>query len=118
VTYVGAWYQSGEISGPAITVAVGSDVAVHLSLQATGNMRGELRTEVWKEMSPPPDGPVQTCSKAPTLFTGTQAVWACDFSAAELTGAGFTKYFLKAYWNGSPLVELPVGGEGVMTTPR
>jgi hypothetical protein len=77
-------------------------------------MRGELRTEVWRETTPAPGGPEETCSKSPTLFAGNQAVPACDFTAAEASA----KYYLKVYWNGSPLIEQPVAGQGVTTLPR
>jgi hypothetical protein len=111
--YGGAQFQSGQASGPAITVAAGSEVEVYVSLNATGNMRGELRTEVWTEATPPPGGPEETCSKAPTLFTGNQAILACDFTAMEPSA----RYYLKVYWNGSPLTEQPIAGQMVTTLP-
>ena len=65
----------------------------------------------------PPDTSVQACSKAATLSKGAHEVYACEFTAEDLTNRTFTHYYLKAYWNSVPLTIEPRTGEGVRTVP-
>ena len=117
VTYVEGRFESGSTTGKEITVPMGSRVGVHLVLDATGNMGGELKVEVWKHIALSPDTSVQTCAKAATLQKGAREVYACDFTAEDLTSRKFTQYYLKAYWNGVALTVEPRVGEGVRTLP-
>ncbi|MFQ5872936.1 MAG: hypothetical protein ACE5JL_03940 [Dehalococcoidia bacterium] len=115
VAYVEGRFESGSTTGKDITVPVGSPVGVHVVLDATGNMDGELKVVVWKAIALSPDTSVQTCAKTATLHKGTQEVYACEFTAEDLTSRKFTHYYLKAYWSGAPLTVEPRIGEGVRT---
>lgn len=117
VTYVEGRFESDSTTGKEITVPVGSPVGVHVVLNATSNMRGELKVEVWKAIALAPDTSVQTCTKVATLTKGSQEAYACEFTAEGLTSRSFTHYYLKAYWNGVPLTVEPRIGEGVRTVP-
>jgi hypothetical protein len=109
-----SWNQPGEVTGPAITVTVRSDVAVYLSLQTTGNMWRSSGARYGKRCRHRPSALPKLVPKRPRCSQALRQ-YLCDFSADEVTGAGCTEYYLKAYWNGSPLAKMPVDGDGVTT---
>ena len=104
ITYTQTRFQSGSASGKEISVAVGASVDAYVTLDATATMRGELKVEVWKAIAPSSDTMVLACSEAATLAKGIQEVSGCQFTADELINRTFTRYYLKTYWNGVPLV--------------
>ena len=115
VAYLGGRFESGPTTGQEITVPAGSPVGVHVTLDATGAMRGELKVEVWKNIAISDDLLAQTCAEAVILEQGAQTVYTCKFTGDDLTDRSFTHYYLKAYLSGAPLVVEPRAGEGVRT---
>ena len=99
VFFDGARFVSGEISGTQITVPVGSQVQVVISLSATGPTTGNLEIEVKKDITFAPDEIAKGCFQQVQLTSGINEVGGCFFQALELTSVDFRHYFIRVLWD-------------------
>ena len=95
----GARFVSGSISGRQITVPVGSQVEVYVTLSATAMTSGGLQIEVRKDISFWSDETAKLCSFSVSVGTAQQQFGPCVFSANELTTGSLRQYFVRVYWN-------------------
>ena len=91
--------MSGSISGRQITVPVGSQVEVYLTLSATTPTSGGLQVEVRKDISLWSDETAKLCFFSVSVGTAQQQFGPCVFSANELTTGSLRQYFVRLYWN-------------------
>ncbi|MCI0779678.1 MAG: hypothetical protein J4N93_00160 [Chloroflexi bacterium] len=107
VAYATGRFVSGTLSSPQITVPVGSQVSVYLTLDATARTTGELTVEIWKDMTTEPDQLNKRCSQTFTIAGVNNENRRCDFVAGELTTGPFNNYFYRVFWDGIEISEFP-----------
>jgi len=99
VFFHGARFVSGSVSGRQITVPVGSEVEVFVTLSATAPTTGNLEVEVRKDIAFWADETAKTCFFRVSIGTSQQQFGPCVFSANELTDGSLRQYFVRVYWN-------------------
>ena len=100
VSYKAGRFESGTISGERITVVVGSNLDVYVTLNVNTFSEGQLKVEVLKDIAFEFDAVISSCGSFLRLDLGSHELRACDFTASALTDDTVRQYYIKVFWDG------------------
>ena len=89
-----ARFLSGRIGGEHLTVPLGADVELYVTLSATSPITGNLEVEVRKDFTIGSDKTEKLCFTRVSLTPDLLEVGPCVFTPTELTSSHFRQYFI------------------------